>query len=147
MDNQINIEEVTSFSPEVADAARNLVWQLSPEHQPLNNEDVQNMISSSNTHLYVARTKNDNTIVGMITLEVYRIPLVMKAQLEDVVVDEKMRGKGIGKQLVIFAIEKAKEFGVKSLNFTSSPQKEAANKMYESLGFEKRDTNVYRLSL
>lgn len=147
MENQIKIEEVTNFSSEVADAVRSLVGQLDSNHQVLSDDDITLMISSSNTHLYVARNTEDNQIIGMVTLEVYRIPLVMKAQLEDIVVDEKMRGRGIGKQLVQFAVDKAKELGVKSLNFTSNPKKEAANKMYESLGFEKRDTNVYRLSL
>lgn len=145
--NEIYIEEVTHFSPEVADAVRNLAQQLDENFQPLTDDDLKFMISSSNTHLYIARLKKKNKIIGMITLVVYRIPYKMKAQLEDIVVDKTMRGKGVGTVLVQFAIDKAKEFGAKSLNLTSNPKREAANKLYENLGFKKRDTNVYRLSL
>lgn len=145
--NNIYIEEVIHFSLEVADAVRNLTQQLDENFQPLTDDDLRFMISSPSTHLYIARMKEKNNIIGMITLIVYRIPYKMKAQLEDIVVDTTMRGKGIGKTLVQFAIDKAKGLGAKSLNFTSNPKREAANRLYENLGFRKRDTNVYRLTL
>lgn len=145
--NEIYIEEVIHFSPEVLDAVRSLTQQLDEHFQPLTDDDLKSIISSPNTHLYVGRTKEKNKIIGMVTLVAYRIPYKMKAQLEDIVVDKSMRGKGIGTTLVQFAIDKAKELGVKSLNLTSNPKREAANKLYENLGFKKRDTNVYRLSM
>ena len=143
----IYIEEVKEFTFEVADAVRNLVRQLSGNFQPLSEDDFHFLIDSKNTHLYLARLKGSNKIVGMVTLVVYRIPFKMKAQLEDIVVDESMRGKGIGKMLMNFSIGKAKDLGVKSLNFTSRPEREIANKLYKNLGFKKSDTNVYNLSL
>lgn len=147
MNDLVTIEELKEFSTESADVIRHLVSQLNNGFQPLLDEDVQFIIDSSNTHLYVARLKETNRIIGMVTLVVYRIPYTMKAQLEDIVVDEAMRGKGIGKFLINYVIEKAKEYNIKSLNFTSSPEKINANKLYESLGFKKRNTNVYSLSL
>lgn len=147
MNNEIYIEELTNFSAESADALRRLTAQLNENFQPLSDEDIHGMVDSSNTHVYLARLKENDSIVGMVTLIVYRIPYIVKAQLEDIVVDESMRGKGIGKMLMQYVIDKAKEYGVKSLNFTSSPKKEVANKLYESLGFQKRETNVYQLSL
>lgn len=143
----VYIEEVKDFSFEAANAVGNLAQQLNSNFQPLSDDDFHFLIDSKNTHLYLARLKENKKIVGMVTLVVYRIPYAMKAQLEDIVVEESMRGKGIGKMLMSFVIEKARGFGVKSLNFTSRPEKENANKMYESLGFKKSDTNVYRLSL
>lgn len=145
--NEIYIEEVTSFSSEVVDAVRKLVRQLDQKFQPLSDDDLKEMISSSNTHVYIVRLKGNRNIIGMVTLIVYRIPYITKAQLEDLVIDKSLRGKGIGTTLMKFVIDKARDLGVKSLNFTSNPKRETANKLYKSLGFEKRDTNVYKLSL
>lgn len=145
--NEIYIEEATEFSSEVAVAVRHLVKQLDNNFQPLTDEDVRSIVGSTHTHLYLARFKNNRKIIGMVTLVMYRIPYKVKAQLEDIVVDFSVRGQGIGRKLMEFAIDNAKELGVKSLNFTSSPNRESANKLYESLGFKKRDTNIYQLSL
>lgn len=145
--NDIYIEEQKDFSQEAVVSVRHLVKQLSNDSQPLTDEDFRALVSSESTHLYFARLKENNKIIGMVTLVVYRIPFKMKAQLEDIVVDENMRGKGIGKMLMNFSIGKAKDLGVKSLNFTSRPERESANKLYKNLGFKKSDTNVYSLSL
>lgn len=146
-ENSVYIEEVKTFSPETADSIRNLVRQLDANFQPLTDDDIHFMIQSKNTHIFLARQKKDERIIGMITLIVYRIPYKMKGQLEDIVIDESMRGRGTGTALLQFAVNRARELGVKSLNLTSNPTREAANKLYLSLGFEKRDTNVYRLNL
>lgn len=147
MEEEISIVEVKDFSPEILESIQQLTKQLDENFEPLSQDDLKNMISSSNIHLYVARLNRNNSIVGMVTLVVYRIPYKMKAQVEDIVVDSSMRGKGLGKKLMQFVIGKAKEYGVKSLNLTSNPKRETANNLYSNLGFEKRDTNVYRLSL
>lgn len=144
--NKFIITEVTEFSAELADTLRYLVQQLDTHFQPLTDEDVLFMISSANTHLFVASLPDTKQIVGMVTLIVYRIPYKMKAQLEDIVVDASFRGQGIGTQLMEYAIDKAKELKVKSLNFTSQSTRESGNRLYQRLGFEKRDTNVYRIN-
>lgn len=124
-----------------------LLSQIAVDAQELTDDHFKYLLSDPHTHLYIAKKQDNGEIVAMATLIVYRIPYKMKAQIEDVVVDEEMRGKGVGKYIMNYTIEKAKEFGVKSLNLTSSPRKEIANKMYQSLGFQARDSNVYRLNL
>lgn len=144
---QVTIEEVKAFTPDALEAVRRMVRQLDDKFQPLTDDDFRFLVHSDNTHLYIARETGTNNIVGMITLIVYRIPYKMKAQLEDIVVDEPYRGQGIGTLLIQHVIEEAKELGVKSLNLTSNPLRESANRLYLRLGFEKRDTNIYRKEL
>jgi ribosomal protein S18 acetylase RimI-like enzyme len=80
----------------------------------------------------------------MLSLVVFSIPTGTKAWIEDVVVDERARGKGVGKELMNHALNVAKELGAKSADLTSRPSREAANKLYQAIGFEGRETNVYR---
>jgi GNAT superfamily N-acetyltransferase len=141
------IEELKEATDPDAKSIRSLVAQLDDQFQVLSDEDIKEMLSASSNHLYVYREKESHEIVGMITLIVYRIPYKMKGWLEDVVVDEKHRGKGIATLLMEHAIEEAKNHHVKSLDLTSNPKRESANQLYVRLGFEKRDTNVYRLTL
>lgn len=142
---ELEIIEVTEFTSEIADNLRRLVAQLDDNFQPLSDVDVKEMIDSSGTHLYIAKLKeNTFEIVGMYTLIYYRIPYKKKGWIEDVVVDESHRRRGIAKMMLNHAIEEAKRLGIKSLNLTSSPERKFANKLYLQLGFEKRETNVYR---
>ena len=147
MDNEIYIEEAKEFSIDIPKQITNLVKQLDENYEIFSDDDLRSMLSSTNTHLYLARLRQNGPIVGMATLITYRIPHNMKAMVEDVVVDESMRGKGVGKKLMNHVIHAAREQGVKYLNLTSRPERTAAHKLYESLGFEKRDTNVFRLPL
>jgi len=80
----------------------------------------------------------------MLSLIVMKIPTGNKAWIEDVVVDQSARGKGLGKALMNYAHVKAKKLGVKSIDLTSRPSRESANKLYQNLGYEIRETNVYR---
>ena len=86
-------------------------------------------------------------IIGSLTLVLFRIPTGLRARIEDVVVDESARGAGVGRALNLAAMERAAAEGARSVDLTSSPAREAANELYLSLGFEQRDTNVYRLEL
>ncbi len=144
MDN-IEFKKVLEFTPEIGKAIRDLTDQLDKNHQELSDTDIRDMIENPGTHLLIA--KDAEHIVGMITLIVYRIPFKMKAQLEDFIIDESMRGKGLGTKLLQFSIDEAKKAGVKSLNLTSRPIRESANLLYQKMGFQKRDTNVYRMEL
>jgi ribosomal protein S18 acetylase RimI-like enzyme len=91
--------------------------------------------------------EEDDTIVGTLTLVAFRIPTGVGAWIEDVVVDERARGRGVGEALMAAAIRLAEESGARHVNLTSRPEREAANRLYRRLGFEERETNVYRFRL
>jgi ribosomal protein S18 acetylase RimI-like enzyme len=94
----------------------------------------------------VARDE-EGSIVGTLTLVAFRIPTGVGAWIEDVVVDEGARRRGVGETLMTVAIRLAEDSGARHLNLTSRPEREAANRLYQRLGFEQRETNVYRLTL
>ena len=119
-----------------------LLPQLSKSSKLINRSTLQKLSNSECTRLYVA--KEDDTIFGMLSLVVFSIPTGTKAWIEDVVVDERARGKGVGRELMNHALNVAKELGAKSADLTSRPSREAANKLYQAIGFEGRETNVYR---
>lgn len=143
----ITFEQLKKSSPSVLQDIRQLVKQLDAKYHPLSEGDLKEMFSSSYCFLFVAKDSQTKQIVGMVTLIAYRIPYTRKALLEDLVVDGTYRRQGIATKLVEAAVLKAKEKGATSLNFTSRPSRESANKLYEKLGFTKRDSNVYRLRL
>jgi ribosomal protein S18 acetylase RimI-like enzyme len=95
--------------------------------------------------VFVARV--DSNIVGSLTLVTFRIPTGIRAWIEDVVVDESARGHGVGEALNQAAIQEARQKGAVTVDLTSRPSREAANRLYQRIGFVQRDTNVYRLSL
>lgn len=141
------IENIKIFSLELSTALNKLLKQLDNAATPLTKDDIANMIDSSANRLFVARRLDNKEIVGMLTLIVYRIPVWKKAWIEDLVVDKKYRNIGIATKLISHAVAVAKANGVLSLNFTSRPEREAANGLYKRLGFEKRNTNVYTIKL
>ncbi len=100
-----------------------------------------------NTVLLAARDTDTGAIVGTLTLAFFRIPTGLQARIEDVVVDADARGRGIGARLSEVAIDRAREAGAKSVGLTSRPSREAANRLYLRMGFDIRETNVYRLKL
>jgi ribosomal protein S18 acetylase RimI-like enzyme len=138
----LEVEEIDDCSPEISDAVRYLLSQLSRSARAPSDDYVQQMIASEATHLFFARS--DGQIVGMLTLVVFPIPSGVRAWIEDVVVDSKAQGKGIGEILSKRAIERATELGARTIELTSRPSREAANRLYQRLGFERRETNVYR---
>ena len=99
------------------------------------------LVQSNAVHLYLATVNGE--IVGSLTLVVFPIPTGVRAWVEDVVVDVKGRGK-VGRALTHHALEEAKKYGALTVDLTSRPSREAANKLYQSVGFQKRETNVYR---
>lgn len=138
------IEKLEEATPENAEIIRGLVAQLGSNYKELSNKDFEAMINASCNHLFVA--KNKNNIVGMVTVIVYRIPYAKKAYIEDIVVDESFRQMGLGKLLLEKAVAFAKEQKVAYVQFTSKKTREAGNALYNKLGFEIHDTNVYRLN-
>lgn len=103
--------------------------------------------SSATTHA-AARdsdyTQADEQILGILTLVTFRIPTGQRAWIEDVVVDSRARGQGAGRQLVETALAHAKQAGCRTVDLTSRPSRQAANRLYQKCGFQARDTNVYR---
>jgi ribosomal protein S18 acetylase RimI-like enzyme len=141
----VQIEEVTKVDDELVGAFARLVPQLSSSSAPPNERELAAIVTSRSTALFVARDKGE--IVGSLTLALFRIPTGLRAWIEDVVVDESARGKGVAEQLNRAAIDKAQQAGAKTVDLTSRPSREAANRLYQRLGFERRETNVYRYTI
>lgn len=144
----IAISEVTEIDDEIVDAFIRLIPQLSKSNPPPTADELRSMASSRSSVLLIARdSSQDNMIVGSLTLALFRIPTAMRAWIEDVVVDEAARGKGVGRTLNEAALERARTAGAKTVDLTSRPTREAANRLYKNIGFEQRETNVYRFDL
>jgi ribosomal protein S18 acetylase RimI-like enzyme len=138
----LRIELPDELSDELVDAFRRLLPQLSPSAEIPDAEVVKEIVSSPATTVLAAR--DDAGIVGLLTLAMFRAPSGLRAWIEDVVVDEAVRGRGIGEALTREAVRLAGERGARTVDLTSRPGREAANRMYEKVGFRKRETNVYR---
>ena len=136
------VEAVDVATPELVTALNVLLPQLSSNAQPLSLADLETLVHSPSTTLFVAR--NDDDVVGTLTLVVFPIPSGERAWIEDVVVDEGARGFGVGEALTRAALDVARSNGVRTVDLTSRPSREAANALYLKLGFERRETNVYR---
>lgn len=136
------VEPVVSASDEVLAACHRLMPQLSSSSPVLTRDQLHEIITAPSTVLFAARS--DGVIVGLLTLAVFRIPTAVRAWIEDVVVDEAARGKGVGEALNVAALAEAKRRGAKTVDLTSRPSREAANRLYQRIGFSRRDTNVYR---
>jgi ribosomal protein S18 acetylase RimI-like enzyme len=138
------IEQVGKVSDELDEAIGRLLPQLSSDAQIPTRNDLERLVSSAAATLFIARLAKDGPITGMLTLAVYRLPTGLRAWIEDVVVDEAARGQGIGEALTREAIQLAAEAGAHAVDLTSRVEREAANRLYTRLGFERRGTNVYR---
>jgi ribosomal protein S18 acetylase RimI-like enzyme len=140
----MRIHVVESVSESLVEGVARLLPQLSSTSPPSATE-LAEIVDSPATSLLVAR--DGEAILGTLTLAVFRIPTGVRAWIEDVVVDESARGRGIGEALTLRAVELAREAGARSVELTSRPTREAANRLYRRLGFEERETNVLRLTL
>ncbi|WP_299548532.1 GNAT family N-acetyltransferase [Seonamhaeicola sp.] len=138
----MDIRELESVNDEVLNAFKNLIPLLASTCALPTRKDLETIVYSDNTKLFIAKEGHD--IIGTLTLVFNKIPTGEKAWIEDVVVSDKSRGKGIGKSLTQFAVDYAISKGVNKIDLTSSPERIAANNLYQKLGFKKRATNVYR---
>jgi len=136
----MKIERVTAVTGELTAALERLLPQLSHARLPTPDE-LAELVTAPACTLLIAR---DPEIVGMLTLATFRTPTGFHAWIEDVVVDEAVRGRGIGEALTRAGLERARELGVHEVHLTSRPAREAANRLYQRVGFELRSTNVYR---
>ena len=141
----IQVAPVVSASAEVLDACHRLIPQLSSSSLPLTLSELEEIVDGNSTVLFAAR--HDGDIVGLLTLAIFRIPTGVRAWIEDVVVDELVRGSGVGEALSRAALAEAARRAAKTVELTSRPSREAANRLYQRVGFVRRDTNVYRYEL
>ncbi len=152
------VSAVNELTDDVVEAVQRLLPQLSSSARALGRSELEEIVRSSATTLLVARDEEveaaaadaenpHGPVVGMLTLVTFRIPTGVRAWIEDVVVDKSERGRGIGEALTQAALEMAAARGAKTVDLTSRPSREVANRLYQRVGFELRDSNVYRHQL
>ena len=142
---EVVITVATHVDDEWVSALERLVPQLSRSSPPPSATELHEIVGNPNTALFVARVAG--AIVGTLTLALYRIPTGLKAWIDDVVVDAAASRRGIGEALNRAALDEARRRGAKAVDLTSRPEREAANRLYQRIGFAPRSTNVYRLDL
>ena len=142
---EVRVAPVAVVSDEVLAACHRLVPQLSSSSRAITSAELAEIIEGESTVLFAAYSGKE--IIGLLTLVVFRIPTAVRAWIEDVVVDDSARGRGVGEALNKAAISEAAKRGAKTVDLTSRPSREAANRLYQRIGFIRRDTNVYRYNL
>jgi GNAT superfamily N-acetyltransferase len=145
-DPAVDVEQVVVADPELQRAMNALVPQLSSSASVPTAYDLENIVDSPATTMFVARDDHGR-IVGSLTLAMFRVPTGVRAWIEDVVVDQEARGEGAGAALVQAAVDLARKAGARTVDLTSRASREDANRLYLRLGFEQRETNVYRLNI
>jgi acetyltransferase len=151
----MSVELIEQSSPELVAAMERLIPQLSRSAKPLTAQQTQALVDQDSVYLFVFRTDKPviaadgneveaGTILGMLSLATFAIPTGVRAWVEDVVVDAGTRSMGAGQQLVEAAVAHAQKIGARTVDLTSRPSREAANRLYRRCGFELRETNVYR---
>ena len=137
----MRIERVTEPDDRLVHAMARLVPQLSPKRTPPGPIELAELAAAPGTSLLVAY--EDGDVLGMLTLVLYRVPTGIRGWIHDVVVDEAARGRGVGGELTAEALRLAEQAGAVSVELTTRPQRAEANRLYQRLGFERRETNVY----
>ena len=142
----MEIIRVTEVTDEIVEAFKYLIPQLSSSSAIPGREQLAEI--ASNDSLLIARDpEQGGKIVGSLTLVTFRIPTGVRSWIEDVVVDQAQRGRGIGEALTRAALDRAAELGARTVDLTSRPSREAANRLYVKIGFQLRQSNLYRYSL
>ncbi len=140
----MHIEQASTATEELWDAFQRLVPQLTSSNPPPSLDDLAALVQSESTTLLIARHPGwRGPVVGAASVTIYRVPTGLRAVIEDVIVDEALRGQGIGEALVRRALEIAREKGASGVSLTSNQSREAANRLYLRIGFVHRQTNAY----
>jgi len=140
----MHVEKVSEVTDEVYTAVRLLVPQLGADKIIPTRDELNALVRSEAATFLIARYPDkDSEISGILTLTVYRVPTGIRSIVEDVIVDERLRRRGIAEALMRHAIELAGQAGASVLALSSNPARQAANKLYQSMGFQKRETNSY----
>ena len=144
----VQIIEAVEVTPELVAAFERLIPQLSSSNPAPTETELAAICESEASVLLLAVDRDaDDQILGSLTRAWFRSPTGVRAWIEDVVVDEAARGHGVGDMLNRAALDRARELGAKTVDLTSRPSREAANRLYQRIGFVARDTNVYRFNL
>ncbi|WP_327710744.1 GNAT family N-acetyltransferase [Streptomyces sp. NBC_00464] len=141
----IRVEIIREAGQELVDAFGRLLPQLSATAEPLDHDAVDRMVTWDANTVLVARASE--VIVGTLTLVLLPVPSGLRARVEDVVVDSAARGQGVAALLTQEALRIAREAGARTVDLTSRPDRAAANRLYERLGFQARESTVYRFPL
>ncbi|MYW67080.1 GNAT family N-acetyltransferase [Streptomyces sp. SID8379] len=141
----VRVEIIREASPELVDAFGRLLPQLSSTAKPLDLQAVERLTTCDADTVLVARTPEE--IVGTLTLVLLPLPSGLRGRIEDVVVDDAARGHGIAGLLMTEALRIARQSGARTVDLTSRPDRASANRLYERLGFETRESTVYRLAV
>lgn len=142
----VRIEVAQTASGELLAAMAALLPQLSSSAAPLDAPALERLLGSPAVRLLLARDEA-GAVIGMLTLALFPIPTGTRAWIEDVVVDVRARGRGVAAALTARALELAAGEGARTVDLTSRPDRETANRLYARLGFRRRETNVYRYEL
>jgi ribosomal protein S18 acetylase RimI-like enzyme len=138
------IGKISELTDELYEALQRLIPQIGLHKTAPTRQELSALLNTRGATLLIAREPDESgEIVGVLSLTMYRVPTGLRSIVEDVVVDEKMRRRGIGEALVRHAIDIARDAGANGVALTSNPQREAANQLYQSMGFERRNTNPY----
>lgn len=147
MSDDVVIEILERVTPEVVGAFARLIPQLSSSSPPPTAAELQAMVGAEANDVLVAVDAATGVLLGSLTLVTFRIPTGIRSWIEDVVVDGAARGRGVGEALNRFALDLARSKGAKTVDLTSRPTREAANRLYQRMGFELRTSNLYRYEL
>lgn len=137
----LRVEQLTKASEEALVDINTLIHQLSERLPACTLSLLERVVRSPDIEQWVVR--DEERIVGIATLVLVVLPEGVRAQLEDIVVHSDYRGKSLGRQLGETLIERARVHGARAITLSSRSDRQAANALYQSLGFEKRDTNLY----
>ncbi|WP_187995309.1 N-acetyltransferase [Schaalia sp. JY-X159] len=148
----MTVDLITDVTPELVEAFEKLIPQLSSSAKPMGKKALKKFVAQPGVFLFTYRAVPTgeapvpglDPILGMLTLVTFQIPTGKRAWIEDVVVDNGARGQGAGQALVEAALDQAKVLGCVSVDLTSRPSREAANRLYVRCGFQTRETNIYR---
>ncbi|MEY2425735.1 MAG: hypothetical protein QOI61_1307 [Actinomycetota bacterium] len=145
---KVEIVEATRVDDALVAAFDRLIPQLSSSNPPPDRNALAAVVDHPDTYVFLAQDADDNRrIIGSLTLVTFRIPTGLRAFIEDVVVDDAVRRSGAATGLTTAALDKARALGVSTVDLTSRPSREAANALYQKLGFELRNSNLYRYTL
>ena len=133
----MRIEIAVGVTADLVAGFERLIPQLSSSNPPPSMEQLAAIVGSPATDLIVAYD-DAGTLIGSLTLAMFRIPTGLRARIEDVVVDESVRGQGVGEALSQAALDRAAQLGARTVDLTSRPSRAAANRLYQRLGFVQR---------
>ena len=138
------IVRATAVTDELVQAIARLMPQLKLKYSLPTRVEIEALVAAKASVLLIVRYPDENSpIVGMLTLIIYRVPSGVRAHVEDIVVDETVRGRGVGEALIHHALRVAREAGANGVALTSNPKREAANRLYHRIGFKRWKTNIY----